>query len=130
LKTEKEILTDFCILIISECGLSMSEDKSSWQKCPISGIRQAANDMLEMTRDLNHEQLKVLDAKLEALELPTVTKMRQKNYKKTLQILSREKVKNEAEWRILRSEVECGSYKLKELKKIQELMDTFEFQAS
>ena len=132
LKSEKEILTDFAFLVMSECGLAkfMPENKGVWLKFPTSGIRQGINDLLVMTSDLDPAKLKELDVKLDVSGLPTLTKMRQKNFKKTLQILSREKVKNENEWRLLRSEVEIGSYKPEELKKMQELLDAFEFENS
>jgi len=129
MKTEKEQLVGFVIFIMQELGMDkyLPEDSHSvWLGHPISGIRQVANDMLEATQDISIKELAKLDAKLDCLNLPTLTSMRQKSYKKLLHILSRNHVKNESEWRVLRFFSESNILNTSESSKTQELLNEFE----
>ncbi len=101
-----------------------------WLKFPLSGVRQAANDMVEATRDIKSNELLELDSKLIAKNLPTITNMRQSGFKKLLKILSKGNVKNEDEWRLLRSFSENDTLSKDELVKIQELLNEYEFQST
>jgi hypothetical protein len=68
---------------------------------PIIGLRMAAGDMVEWCQDLAGEPLARLDAMLAAAGLPTLTAMRNSEYRDSLSILARNKVSNEREWHVL-----------------------------
>ena len=130
MKSEKEQLVEFSLFIANEFGMGKflpETSKELWLEFPISGIRQTANDMLEATQDIKGKELEELDVKLRGQNLPTITNMRNKGFKKLLTTLSRNKLKNEEEWRLLRSFLENDSLNPEELTQIQRLLDDYEF---
>ena len=106
---EKEKLVEFTFTLMEELGASslvQAINREDWLGYPIAGIRQAADDMVEASQDIKADELEKLDKILIEKNLPTLSKMRDKNYKKLLQILSRNEIKSETEWRLLRSFVD------------------------
>ena len=72
-----------------------------FQKAPISGVRQAAGDVVEWAQDLSDEQVSALDAQLRESNLPTLTAMREATYRQALHVLSRGAIRSDEEWRLL-----------------------------
>ena len=133
MRTEKEKLIEFTFLLMKELGGSKYMAGSSqevWLKYPLSGVRQAANDMIEASQGIYGESLARIDIELKKLGCPTLSNMRKKGYKKLLQILSRSKIKNEDEWRLLRSFVESEFLNNEESQQTQALLDEFEFKST
>ncbi len=131
--TEKEQLARFCVFIMHEYGMDKFTPENSldyFLKFPISGIRQAARDMVEASQDVQGEELNRIDNKLNELNLPSLTNMRQKDLSKFLQILSRNKVKNEDEWYLLRSYLESEELDENMRLNAQQLLDKFELKAA
>jgi hypothetical protein len=91
------------------------------------GIRQFANDMIEATNGIDDEKLKRIDQILTNKELPTLSNMREKGYKKVIQLLFRNKVKSENELRALRAYVETDILNSQEKYQTPVLMDEYEF---
>lgn len=105
---ERERLTRFCILVVRFIFREHPESKTlreferiKWNRSSLAGIRMAARDAVEWSKDLAGEQLAKLDAKLASEGLPTLTAMRNVNYRKALAVLERDAVRNEEEWEIL-----------------------------
>jgi hypothetical protein len=67
----------------------------------ISGVRMAAADMVEWCQDIEGEALANLDATLNAAQLPTLTAMRDAQYREAVSILARDAVRTEADWHVL-----------------------------
>jgi hypothetical protein len=70
---------------------------------PISGWRQAAGDTVEMCQDLSSAAVAQLDAELLAANLPTLTQMRNRQFRKIQAILDRGAIRSEAQYRLLDS---------------------------
>ncbi len=133
MSSEKEQLVGFAIFIMREYGLDKYLPENShqeWLKYPISGVRQAANDMVESCQDIKNEELERLDTKLSELNLLTLTSMRLDGFDKFLKVVSNYKIKNDEEWYLLRSFMENNSIDKKLLSKSQKLLDDFEFNKS
>ena len=130
MKSEKEQLVDFVFFMFEENGMEkllQRESKDDWLSSPIKGVRQAANDMVEMTQDIKDKELEIIDIKLNYLGLPTLTILRQEEYKRLIKILSKGKLKNEDEWRVLRSFTENDDIDESQKIYIQKLLDEYEF---
>ena len=79
----KEQLVGFSIFIMQEFGMEKYLPKNSKEyflNFPISGIREAARDMVEATQDISGEELVKLHKKLNEQYLPTLTDMRQQDF--------------------------------------------------
>lgn len=100
--------------------------REEWMRYPISGIRQAVNDMLELGSDLKPEEVAEIDAELKNMGIPTFTAMFDGTYQKFLAIESRNKVRNEDEWRILRALVETDKLNERQIQSSFRLMAEFE----
>ena len=105
---ERERLTRFCILVIRFIFREQPESKTlqeferiEWNRSSLAGIRMAARDAVEWSKDLAGEQLAKLDAELASQGLPTLTAMRNVNYRKALAVLERGAVRNDEEWHML-----------------------------
>ena len=128
--SEKEKLVGFTIVLMEELGppeFLKFADREAWLKSPIAGVRQAANDMLEATEDIKDKELNRLDKLLSEKGLPTLSRMRAKGYKKVIQLLSRNTLNNEEEWRLLRAFVETRLLEKAESEQAQSLMSKYEF---
>ena len=126
---EKEQLVGFSIFIMRELGADeflSSNSHEEFLRYPISGIRQAANDMIEACQDIHGKDLEKLDEKLSEQNLPTLTSMRQKGFNILLQIISRNIIKNEEEWYLLKSFVDNPALDESVVSKTQKLLDEFE----
>ena len=64
-----------------------------------------AADMVECCQDLVGDDLSTLDGLLRAQQLPTLTAMRDRSYRRALQILARDAIRNESEWHVLNAYV-------------------------
>jgi hypothetical protein len=129
-KSEKDQLIDFALYMLRRTSVAHhlpDNPREKWMRAPISGVRQAANDMLELVADLKPEEIAEIDAELNSLDIPTLTAMLDKTYRKFLSIESRNKVRNEDDWRILRALVETD--KLNELQVENSLRLMAEFEA-
>ncbi len=130
MSTEKEKLVGFTIALMEELGPAEFldyVDREAWLKSPIAGVRQAANDMLEATGDIAGDELNRLNTVLSDKGLPTLSNMRDKSFKKVIQLLSRNKLKSEDEWRLLRAFTETSLLGKAETEQAQMLMDHYEF---
>jgi hypothetical protein len=72
-----------------------------WHRVPLTGLRMAVSDVVEWSQALSEAQVAALDRQLADSGHPTLTAMRQSQYRKALEILDRGKVRNEAEWHVL-----------------------------
>lgn len=129
MKSEKEQLVDFALYMLSRASMAHhlpDNPREKWMSYPISGVRQAANDMLELGSDLKSEEVAEIDAELKRLGIPTLTAMLDKNYRKFLSIESRNKVRSEDDWRILRALVETDKLNERQIQNSLRLMAEFE----
>ena len=127
--SEKEQLVDFVFVLMHEFGggdFLKSASRDDWLTHPISGIRQAANDLVEMSQHLAGKDLAKLDKKLEELNLPSLSSMREKGYRELLKILSRNKIRNEDEWYLVKSYLDSEMLNEQQLSKAFEISDAFE----
>ena len=67
----------------------------------LSGLREAARDMVEWSRDLDDEGLAKLDVALSAAGAPTLTQMRDKRFRAFAKILARGQIRNVDEYRLV-----------------------------
>jgi hypothetical protein len=67
----------------------------------LAGLRAAASDMVEWCRDLTPEQVGRLDSRLGASTLPTLSRMRSREYRRLLTVLARARIQTESEYRLL-----------------------------
>ena len=66
-----------------------------------TSVRMALQDLIEMSRDLNTEQLSQADARLAARGLPTVSAMRLKVWRTIPKVLKRGQIRNDLEYYLL-----------------------------
>jgi hypothetical protein len=109
---ERERLTGF-ILQTAEQLLAQDKRTSSvasiaefrkaiTYKTPIPGLRQAARDMVEWCQDLTSERVSILDSKLAAAQLPTLSQMRSREYQRLQALLSQDSLRTAAEYELLK----------------------------
>lgn len=67
----------------------------------LTGLREAARDMVEWSRDLEGEAVANLDAALSAAGAPTLTQMRDKRYRAFAKIIARGRIRNDDEYRLV-----------------------------
>ena len=73
------------------------------QSKSVSGLREAARDMVEACQDLNAEQVANLDHELSVANLPTLSAMRDRRHLHLLHILDKHRVESDEEFRLLSS---------------------------
>jgi len=107
-KTERAILVGFLGVVtdhLQQHGASIEDFRlllnSGFDGYPIRGIRQATNDFIEWTSDFSEEALAELDNDLSARNLPTMTAMRDRSYRKAQVAISRRRISNDTEWYLL-----------------------------
>jgi hypothetical protein len=66
-----------------------------------SGLRQGVQDLLEMSRDMNQAEVRVADAALSRAGAPTLSTLRLEIWRTIPRILSRGRIKTEAEYYLL-----------------------------
>jgi hypothetical protein len=76
-------------------------ERIPWEQTPLSSLRMAAADIVEWCQDVAGGELARLDSQLKAAAFPTLTAMRNGQYRQALGILARDTVRNEAEWHVL-----------------------------
>jgi hypothetical protein len=74
----------------------------------LSGVRQAANDLLEMTRDLTVEELAQADRFLQARNAETLTAVRRDAWNQVPRILRRGHIRSRAEYDLLQERLIQG----------------------
>ncbi len=80
----------------------LSEWTTSINGCTsLKGLREAARDMVEWSRDLEGEAVTKLDAALSAAGAPTLTQMRDKRYRAFAKIIARGRIGNDDEYRLV-----------------------------
>ena len=79
----------------------LESEQIQWDDVPISGLRMAAADMVEWCQDIAGEPLAYLVATLNAAQLPTLTAMRDAQYREAVSMLARDAVRTEADWHVL-----------------------------
>ena len=63
-----------------------------WDNSSMSGLRQAANDVVEMTREVSGNDLKKIDSVLGNAGAITLSQARDRSFRRTVQLLSSFKV--------------------------------------
>ena len=109
MKTEKEILREVSIEILKTVEkLSISESKMIQDMVgivqnttKITELRTVFADMLEWSFGFDRKDFDELNQKLNRMNLPTLTKLRDKNYKIFLKILRNGKIINESEYKLV-----------------------------
>lgn len=71
----------------------------------LSGVKQAAGDMLGLTRDLSAEDLQNGDQFLASRCAPTITEMRREIWRLIPVILKRQRIRNDQEYYLLKERV-------------------------
>ena len=100
---ERRLLVNFNKIMtqIAYSGADMPQSvkdaflKIDWDTSTIVQLRMGANDMLEMTQDLQGENLSKIDDVLRKYEAATITQLRDKSFKKVIQLLSKKQVTKE-----------------------------------
>jgi hypothetical protein len=96
----------------------------------LKGIREAANDMVEMTKDLAGADLKRLEVLLREAGAPSLESMLFRRYRQVMVLLARKEIRTEEECRLLQGElgdVEDTSLLRGELRDLAErLVDGYE----
>lgn len=67
----------------------------------LSGLREAACDMVEWSRDLDGEDLAKLDAALVAAGAPTLREMRDKRYRAFTKLVALGRIRDDDEYRLV-----------------------------
>ena len=109
MQSEKEIIKNFSIEMIKAIdsfseGLLPSKDEmiSTVEKCKsLSQLRMVLSDMLEWTQDINGAELEEINTNLASMGLPTLSLMRDENYKKLIKIISKGKIGNDSEYNLI-----------------------------
>lgn len=70
-------------------------------KMALKGLRQAVNDLLEMTQDFHSAQLEELERLLRDAGAPTISELRQAHARKVFQILRAGVVTSDEDYRLL-----------------------------
>ena len=109
--SEKSRLRDFALAVfehlVTQDGSSESDFASEHREVlrspgwTLAQARMAASDIIEMAQDIRGDWLSNLDAALEASGLPTLSAMRNTQYRKLLRILTTGKIGSESEHRLV-----------------------------
>ena len=115
---ERIILSNFCKSIIAhfkelsiESNVIVSASEIEWEKASLAGIRMAVVDFVEWVSGLSEEHISSFDNKLQSAGLPTVTAMKNKNYRETIKILNRGFIKTDNDFYLLKSFITNGDSK-------------------
>ncbi|MDZ4098028.1 MAG: hypothetical protein U1E13_04920 [Methylophilaceae bacterium] len=90
--------------------LEALEKKS--KKIASSGLKQAINDCLEISRHMNPDDVKKIDIELRNLGTITLTELRKQYSKDYAKIIKRGKIKTETEYYLIRSIFDDNSDKI------------------
>ena len=102
---EIERLKGFILTIIEYTQLSVTKEslKPILDSNSKSGLRMAAKDMAEVYEDLDSGDILKLDEKLLDKSLPSLTQMYQKSFRDFLKILSKGRITNDDQFRLVNS---------------------------
>jgi hypothetical protein len=95
----------------------------------MSGWKQAAADMLEMTRDLAPDQVKAADAFLVSAGCVSLTEMRARIWRTIPKVLTRNRIRNLDEFYIVKNAVDDGDLPAAERARLDALLGEFEERA-
>ena len=109
MQSEKEKIRKFSIELIKAIdsiskGLLQSKDEmiSTIEKCNnLSQLRIVLSDMLEWTQDIKGAELDGINTNLASMGLPSLSLMRDKKYKKLMNILSKSKIICDSEYNLV-----------------------------
>ncbi|MDO6694244.1 hypothetical protein Q4574_13200 [Aliiglaciecola sp. 3_MG-2023] len=127
MKTEKELLAEFTELVFGQSDLTMKLTKNHIMTFPITGVRQAAQDALEICSHMKIKEREHLESELLKLGLPSLANLENKSYKKFLKITSRGKITTEEDWRLVRSLLDADTLNDNQKLFAAELLDRFEY---
>jgi hypothetical protein len=94
----------------------------------VSGLRQAAGDMVEWAVDLSPEMVERLDRRLRTAQLPTLTQMRNSQYRKVHRILAAGALRGEGEYQLLNgmlSDTESTVLSEAEIRRAEDILAKF-----
>ena len=94
---------------------------------PLTGIREAAGDALQVCSYMKPAQLTKLDSELLKAGLPSIANLKSNSYKQFLKITSKGKISNDDEWRFIRSFVETDTLNHEQRDFAYGLMEDYEF---
>ncbi|WCN09957.1 hypothetical protein [Marinomonas mediterranea] len=102
---EIEKLRGFVLTTLEYIKLDMTEEALRPIQTTRSkkGLRMAANDMAETYEDLKEVQIAELDALLKKNDLPTISQMYNKKYRKFLSIISSASISSDNDFRLVSS---------------------------
>lgn len=110
---ERQRLTTFITHVVDylrrECSdgsldaTANSLKESLSHRVPISGLRQAAGDMVEWCQDLSPTSVSRLDAILATANGPTLSQMRNRQFRQLQGVLAQDKLKSAAQYQLLES---------------------------
>ena len=75
-----------------------------WSESPsaaLKGLRQAAADVVEMSRDVEGDDLVALEGRLAAAGAPSLAAMRERRVGDIFRILNRAAIRDDDEWRLI-----------------------------
>jgi hypothetical protein len=103
----RERLGQFCVIVVRflfgtqpDSPIVQEFERIEWN-LPPRAIKMVVSDVVEWSRDLTGEQLMILDSQLASEGLPTLSAMRNANYRTAIAVLDRGAVRNQEEWHIL-----------------------------
>lgn len=137
MQSEKEKIRNFSIEMIKAIdsiskGLLQSKDEmiSTIEKCNnLSQLRIVLQDMLEWTQDIKEAELEEIDTNLASMGLPSLSLMRNKNYKKLIKIFSKNKISNNSEYNLVTAylnDINNSCLSKNEISKANELLFDYE----
>ncbi len=133
-KNEKDQLAEFALCVMSfirdkivEQGDNPSflDVEIDYEKASLSGVRMAAQDMVDWCQDLTHSDIKILDLRLAQSGLPTITNMRDKAYRRAFSVISNGSIRNDEDYYLLNeyaSNLADGSFSNDDRQKMDELL--------
>ena len=96
---------------------------------PISGLREAASDVVEFATDLQDKQVQELDRELLDQGFPSLSAMRSRRYRRLVRVLGRGRIMSDSEWREingLASDLDSGVVTDNERSKLAILLSDYE----
>lgn len=99
-----------------------------WDSGPVSGLRMAANDMVEMMQGVTGDDLAKIDRFLEQIGAATLSQLRDKGFRRAIQLMSLRKLKKEEDAYLLKSLIDSQDERFSsaQLLQAEKLLMTFE----
>ena len=102
---EKEKLRGFVLTVLDFVKVPLFDSaKEPLRNCNnLRELRAAAADMVEMCQDITGEQLADLDSLLNEKGFPSLSEMRDRGLRRLREILSKERIRSDDDWRFVES---------------------------